>query len=83
MTGWFIVKLLSLRSIHSASRVTLADVFPADWWLTAYYETKWRGFVFCPPKENIRKATYDATVKVLKRVYKIELEPMAKILAKI
>ena len=63
--------------------VPLSEVFPADWWLTAYYETKWKGFVFCPPNNSLREAAYEATKRVLKRNYGIELNIMAKKLAKI
>jgi len=63
--------------------VDLAEVFPADWWLTAFNETKWRGYVFCPPIEAIRNAAYDASKKVFKTIEGIDLLPMAKTLAKI
>jgi HD superfamily phosphohydrolase len=61
----------------------LADVFPTDWWLTAFNETKWRGYVFCPPNENVREAAFEAASRVFRWVEDIELLPMSKTLAKI
>jgi len=58
--------------------VDLSEVFPVDWWLTAYNETKWKGFVFCPPDKKIREIVYDAAEKVLKDVEGLRFNPMAK-----
>lgn len=63
--------------------VDLAEVFPADWWLIAYNETKWKGYVFCPPVEHIRSIVYEAAEKVLRDEEGVELLPMAKKEAKI
>ena len=57
--------------------VDLADVFPADWWLIAYGETKWKGCIFCPPKKKTRKIANKAAIKVFKSVQGIDFLPTA------
>ena len=32
----------------------LGDTFPIAEWLTAYGSNKWTGYVFCPPREDVR-----------------------------
>jgi len=63
--------------------VDLAEVFPADWWLIAYGETKWRGHVFCPPSQKIRRAANKAAKKVFKSVEGINFLPTSTHEAKI
>jgi len=63
--------------------VLLKDVFPADWWLTAYGETKWKGHVFCPPQTQLRTLANEAAIKVLKNQFGVEVLPSATKLAKI
>jgi HD superfamily phosphohydrolase len=54
----------TLVKLTEKDYVMLDKVFPADWWLTAYGETKWKGHVFCPPQLNIRKVANEAAKKV-------------------
>lgn len=63
--------------------VDLSEVFPADWWLIAYGETKYKGHVFCPPNKKMREATCKAAQEVFKEVMGIEFLPEAKFAAKI
>jgi HD superfamily phosphohydrolase len=63
--------------------VDLAEVFPADWWLVAYSETKWKGHVFCPPNLKMRNLANKAAQEILKSVYGIEFLPTATDEAKI
>lgn len=63
--------------------VDLSDVFPADWWLIAYGETKWKGHVFCPPNEKIRETANKMAKKVFKSVEEIEFHKTATEEAKI
>lgn len=63
--------------------ITLDQIFPADWWLTAYGETKWKGHVFCPPNTKLRRLTNEASQKVLRDVLGVEFEKPATMEAKI
>jgi len=63
--------------------VTLDTIFPADWWLTAYGETKWKGHIFCPPDTELRKLVNEISQKVLKDALGVEFEEAATIEAKI
>lgn len=63
--------------------VDLAEVFPADWWLIAYSETKWKGHVFCRPDLKTRKAANKFARKVFESVEGIKFLPSATIGAKI
>ncbi len=75
----------SLCKVRVAEKeyIDLAEVFPADWWLTAYNETKWKGHIFCPPIRKVRDQAYEASERVLKSVEGIQLLPMAREQAKI
>jgi HD superfamily phosphohydrolase len=61
---------------------SLSEVFPADWWLTAYNETKWKGHIFCPPNKQLREIVNKAAIKIL-RDEGIEVLPSATTEAKI
>jgi HD superfamily phosphohydrolase len=63
--------------------VDLAEVFPADWWLVAYSETKWKGHVFCPPQLETRELVNKAALKVFESIEGIEFLPTATDEAKI
>jgi HD superfamily phosphohydrolase len=62
---------------------TLDKIFPADWWLTAYGERKWRGHIFCPPNAGLRKLANEASRKVLEEVLGIRFKPSGTNEAKI
>jgi hypothetical protein len=64
----------TLVKIAEEKYVMLDKVFPADWWLNAYGETKWKGHVFCPPEMNVRKAAGKAAKKVLADYLGIEFD---------
>jgi len=57
--------------------VMLDKVFPADWWLNAYGETKWKGHVFCPPDRNTREVACKAAKKVFSDFLGIEFDEIA------
>lgn len=52
--------------ITAEDYVDLAEVFPADWWLIAYNETKWKGHVFCPPDPKTTKTANQVALEVFK-----------------
>jgi len=54
----------TLVKLTENAYVMLDEVFPADWWLTAYGETKWKGHVFSPPQLNTRKVANEAAKRV-------------------
>jgi len=43
----------------------LREFFPFDKWVSAFNEHKWRGYVFCPPDEHIRKKIHEAAKEAL------------------
>ncbi len=55
---------------------TLDKIFPADWWLTAYSETKLKGHIFCPADPKIRKDATQAALKIFDQ-YNIKLKKAA------
>jgi HD superfamily phosphohydrolase len=63
--------------------IPLEKIFPADWWLVACEETKWKAYIFSPPDVQIRKKAQEATLTVLKECYDIEFKPAARSEAKI
>jgi HD superfamily phosphohydrolase len=63
--------------------VTLNKIFPADWWLTAYGETKLKGHVFAPPDNNIRKKVNEAAKRVFEEFHNIKFKKCATTEAKI
>jgi HD superfamily phosphohydrolase len=64
------------------SYTTLDKIFPAEWWLKAYEITKWRGYVFCPPRLELRDLVDEASRKVFEDALGIRLTKDATIQAK-
>lgn len=67
----------TLVKLTEKAYVMLDEVFPADWWLTAYGETKWKGHVFSPPKLITRKVAMDAAKKVFSTYLGVEFDDTA------
>lgn len=63
--------------------VTLDTIFPADWWLTAYGETKWKGHIFCPPDTKLRQQVNKLSQIVLEETLGVGFEETATMQAKI
>ena len=61
----------------------LSDIFKVDDWAEDYTEHKWRGHVFCPNDNNIRKKISNASVEVFKNKFGIEFKSSAQTLCKI
>lgn len=67
----------TLVKLTEKNYVMLDKVFPADWWLNAYGETKWKGHVFCPPEKKTRKVAGKAAKKVFADYLGIEFDETA------
>jgi len=57
--------------------VKLKDIFRVDDWAQDYAEHKWRGHVFCPNDQKIRKKVADAAIQVLESEFSIKFKPSA------
>jgi HD superfamily phosphohydrolase len=64
----------TLVRLGGTNYVMLDKVFPADWWLNAYGETKWKGHVFCPPEKSIREVACAASRKIFSDFLGIEFD---------
>ncbi|MBM3157162.1 MAG: HD domain-containing protein [Chloroflexi bacterium] len=62
---------------------SLRDIFHIDEWLTAYWSNKWKGYVFCPPGEAIRKEVAKKASELFHDEYNFSLNPKAFEQAKI
>ena len=68
---------------QGGDELTLADYFPTENWLGTYASKKWRGHIFCPADDSIRKKVANAAMEVLEQPpYKIKFKPSAWIEAK-
>jgi len=51
----------------------LSDEFKISEWLTAYGSNKWKGYVFCPPGEDIRKKVGKKAAELLSDKYSFSI----------
>jgi HD superfamily phosphohydrolase len=62
---------------------SLREPFRVDEWLTAYWSNKWKGYVFCPAGEAIRKEVAKKAAELFHDEYKFSLNSKAMEQAKI
>ncbi len=61
----------------------LKEIFRVDDWARAYAGHKWRGHVFCPDREDVRKKISRAAKSVLEREFVIKFNSSAEKLCKL
>lgn len=52
---------------------TLDHLFPSDGWLNTYLEHKMKGYIFCPPKTEIREKVHEVSRRILLDEFGIRL----------
>jgi len=62
---------------------TLREPFRVDEWLNAYWSNKWKGYVFCPAGEAVRKEVAKKAAELFHDEYKFSLNSKAMEQAKI
>jgi HD superfamily phosphohydrolase len=61
----------------------LNDIFRVDDWAQNYAEHNWRGHVFCPDRDEVRKKISDSAKAVLEQKFKVKFNNSAKKLCKL
>lgn len=61
----------------------LKEIFCVDDWARGYAEHKWRGHVFCPDQEDVRRKISQAAQSVLEREFSISFNTLARSLCKL
>lgn len=61
----------------------LRDIFRVDDWAQNYAEHNWRGHVFCPDRDEVRKKISDSAKAVLERKFSVKFNNSAQKLCKL
>jgi hypothetical protein len=75
--GWEIKPTLCC-TYNTPKFVKMVDIFRVDDWAQTYVEHKWRGHIFCPDDQGIRKKNYRSAKEVMEKEFSIKFNDSAK-----
>ncbi len=74
---------VNISGLENPDFQKLRDIFQVDDWAQNYAEHNWRGHVFCPERDGVRKKISDAAKVVLESRFSVRFNESAQKLCKI